>query len=240
MMCIVVGLIGFTSASAQELKEEKPLLTLACISDIHTERGLITDIDNIGIRGSFSQTLSRIRNEEKIDVLLLGGDCTSDATIPQANWEKVRKMIANYSRKAFQDSSNTPVLYVTGNHDYEVANWYDLPKTYNAGDYYTYPMKDDIGELTAEEAFYEKADNADLGQMSLLAAYHYVIHGFDFVILNCGKYQFKDAGHYEYSVGSMKPTPTRRCFLPCIFRSATRTAFVRLRRASYRRPARNC
>ncbi|MCR5315444.1 MAG: metallophosphoesterase [Bacteroidaceae bacterium] len=204
MMCIVVGLIGFTSASAQELKEEKPLLTLACISDIHTERGLITDIDNIGIRGSFSQTLSRIRNEEKIDVLLLGGDCTSDATIPQANWEKVRKMIANYSRKAFQDSSNTPVLYVTGNHDYEVANWYDLPKTYNAGDYYTYPMKDDIGELTAEEAFYEKADNADLGQMSLLAAYHYVIHGFDFVILNCGKYQFKDAGHYEYSVESVQ------------------------------------
>ena len=129
---------------------------------------------------------------------------SSDATIPQANWEKVRQLIANYSRKAFQDGSNTPVLYVTGNHDYEVANWYDLPKSYNAGDYYTYPMKEDIGELTADEAFYEKADNADMGQMSLLAAYHYVIHGFDFVILNCGKYQFKDAGHYEYSVESVQ------------------------------------
>ena len=202
---LLICLFKFQTIQAQVIaEEEKPLLTLACISDIHTERGLITDIDNIGIRGSFSQTLTRIKNEEKIDVLLLGGDCTSDATIPQANWEKVRTLIANYSRKAFHDSSNTPVLYVTGNHDYEVANWYDLPKSYNAGDYYTYPMKQDIGELTADEAFYEDADNADLGKMTLLAAYHYVIHGFDFVILNCGKHQFKDAGHYEYSVESVQ------------------------------------
>ena len=191
LVMLGICLMKSESVQAQALVEEKPLLTLACISDIHTERGLITDINNIGIRGSFAQTLNRIKSEEKIDVLLLGGDCTSDATIPQANWEKVRQLIANYSRKAFQDGSNTPVLYVTGNHDYEVANWYDLPKSYNAGDYYTYPMKEDIGELTADEAFYEKADNADMGQMSLLAAYHYVIHGFDFVILNCGKYQFK-------------------------------------------------
>lgn len=191
-------------ASAQKLNEEKPLLTLACISDIHTERGLITDIDKIDIRGSFAQTLQRIKAEEKIDVMLLGGDCTSDATIPVANWEKVRQLIASYSRTAFQDESNTPVLYVTGNHDYEVANWYDLPKSYNAGDYYSYPMKQDIGELTANESFYEQADNADLGKMTLLAAYHYVIHGFDFVILNCGKHQFRDAGHYEYSVESVQ------------------------------------
>ena len=189
---------------AQEIAEEKPLLTLACISDIHTERSLITDINNIGLRGSFAQTLSRIRDEENIDVLLLGGDCTSDATIPQANWEQVRRLIAGYSRSAFRDESRTPVLYVTGNHDYEVANWHDLPKPYNAGDYYTYPMRDDIGPLSADEAFYEEADNADMGSMSLLAAYHYVIHGFDFVILNCGKHQFRDAGYYEYSLESVQ------------------------------------
>ena len=204
LVVLCICLLKPEPMQGQELPEEKPLLTLACISDIHTERGLITDINNIGIRGSFSQTLTRIKNEEKIDVLLLGGDCTSDATIPQANWEKVRKLIADYSRKAFRDESNTPVLYVTGNHDYEVANWYDLPKSYNAGDYYTYPMKEDIGELTADESFYEDADNADLGKMTLLAAYHYVIHGFDFVILNCGKHQFRDAGYYEYSVESVQ------------------------------------
>lgn len=200
-----VYMLSSMSASAQEAAdEEHPMLTLACISDIHTERGLITDINNIGIRGSFAQTLRRIKLEEKIDVMLLGGDCTSDATIPVENWEKVRSFIVKYTRTAFPSGEKTPVIYVTGNHDYEVANWYSLPKTYNAADYYTYPMKDDIGELTADEAFYEQADNADQPKMTMLAAYHYVIHGFDFVILNCGKYQFKDAGHYEYSIESVQ------------------------------------
>ncbi|MBQ8676070.1 MAG: metallophosphoesterase [Bacteroidaceae bacterium] len=200
-------LFSFSSASVsaqEETDDEQPLLTLACISDIHTERGLITDINNIGIRGSFAQTLRRIKLEEKIDVMLLGGDCTSDATIPVENWEKVRTLIAKYTRTAFPTKETTPVIYVTGNHDYEVANWYSLPKTYNAADYYTYPMKDDIGELSADDAFYEQADNADQPKMTMLAAYHYVIHGFDFVILNCGKYQFKDAGHYEYSIESVQ------------------------------------
>lgn len=202
---IMLCLMPFMTASAQELKtEEEPLLTLACISDIHTERGLITDINNISLRGSFTQTLARIRQEEKIDVMLLGGDCTSDATIPVANWEKVRRLIAIYTRRAFRDQSNTPVVYVTGNHDYEVANWYSLPKPYNAADYYSYPMKDDIGELTAEESFYEEADNDTQGKMTMLAAYHYVIHGFDFVILNCGKFQFQNAGYYEYSLESVQ------------------------------------
>lgn len=202
---ILVCMFNAFAAFAQEVvPEEKPLLTLACISDIHTERGLITDIDNIKLRGSFTQTLRRIRQEENIDVMLLGGDCTSDATIPIENWEKVRKLIAAYTRTAFVSRDNTPVIYVTGNHDYEVANWYDLPKNYNAADYYSYPMKDDIGVLTDDEAFYEQADNADQPKMTMLAAYHYVIHGFDFVILNCGKFQFKDAGYYEYSEESVQ------------------------------------
>ncbi len=207
--CIVVSLwLACTATvSSQQLpasEPETPLLTLACISDIHTERSLITDINNISLRKSFTQTLNRIRAEEKIDVMVLGGDCTSDATIPIENWEKVRSLIARYSRIAFPSRDNTPVLYVTGNHDYEVANWYDLPKDYNAADYYTFPMKDDIGELTADEAFYEQAENAGKPKMTMLAAYHYVIHGFDFVILNCGKYQFANAGHYEYSVESVQ------------------------------------
>jgi len=202
---ILICLFSSFAALAQEVvPEEKPLLTLACISDIHTERGLITDINNIKLRGSFTQTLRRIRQEENIDVMLLGGDCTSDATIPIENWEKVRKLIVAYTRTAFVSRDNTPVIYVTGNHDYEVANWYDLPKNYNAGDYYSFPMKDDIGVLTEDEAFYEEAENADKPKMTMLAAYHYVIHGFDFVILNCGKFQFKDAGYYEYSVESVQ------------------------------------
>lgn len=187
-------------------ENEKPLLTIACISDIHTERSLIdcANLNDIALRGSFIKTLAQLKNTEKIDVMLLGGDCTSDATIPVGNWQQVRKLIAQYTRRAFPTVKSTPVIYVTGNHDYEVANWDNIPKPYNAGDYYTFPMKDDIGELTADEAFYEDADNGNLGKMTLLAAFHYVINGFDFVVLNCGKNFFKSAWDYVYSEESVQ------------------------------------
>ncbi len=46
-----------TLAVGAQNEEEKPLLTLACISDIHTERSLIDcDINSIALRGSFTKT----------------------------------------------------------------------------------------------------------------------------------------------------------------------------------------
>ena len=138
-----------TLAAGAQSETEKPLLTLACISDIHTERSLIDcDLSSIAVRGSFTKTVNLIKQNEQIDVMLLGGDCTSDATIAESNWKQARKLIVQCTRKAFPTTTSTPVIYVTGNHDYEVANWDNIPKPYNAGDYYTYPMKNDIGELT--------------------------------------------------------------------------------------------
>lgn len=205
LLLLIVAFLSWAGMSnAQNEDKDKPLLTLACISDIHTERSLIENIDDIALRGSFTRTISIIKRDEKIDAMLLGGDCTSDATIPYANWEKVRTLIAKRSRLAFPSTASTPVLYVTGNHDYEVANWDNIPKPYNAGDYYSYPMKQDIGELAESEAFYEDADNGELGTMTLLAAYHYVINGFDFVVLNCGKNFFQNAWNYIYSEESVK------------------------------------
>lgn len=205
LLLLIVAFLSWAGMSnAQNEDKDKPLLTLACISDIHTERSLIENIDDIALRGSFTRTISIIKRDEKIDAMLLGGDCTSDATIPYANWEKVRTLIAKRSRLAFPSTASTPVLYVTGNHDYEVANWDNIPKPYNAGDYYSYPMKQDIGELAESEAFYEDADNGELGTITLLAAYHYVINGFDFVILNCGKNFFQNAWNYVYSEESVK------------------------------------
>ena len=197
------------SAFAQLLPEEqeKPLLTLACLSDMHTERDMITQesLSNIYLRGSLIQTLNRIKEEEKIDILILGGDQTSDATIDQSHWKKTRALIAETVKTAFPEGATKfPVLYVSGNHEYECANWDNIPKPYNAADYYTVPMKQDIGPLTASESFYEMADNGDLGQMKLLAAYHYEINGFDFVVLNTGKYFFKSATDYQFSIESVQ------------------------------------
>ena len=198
-------LLGLCTLSPLQAQEE-PLLTIACLSDCHAERSLIdqSDISKIKLRGSFEQTLKRIKKEENIDVMVLGGDCTSDATISMQNWMRVRELMATATRGAFPDEHPTPVLYATGNHDYEVANWDRLPKPYNAGDYYTFPMREDVGALDFDDAFYEQAPNGALGQMTLLAAYHYKVKGFDFVVLNCGKNFFASAWDYIYSEESVQ------------------------------------
>lgn len=201
-LTLLLGLFPVYPLQAQE----EPLLTIACLSDCHAERSLIdqADLSKIKLRGSFEQTLKRIKKEENIDVMVLGGDCTSDATISQQNWMRVRELMATATRGAFQDERPTPVLYATGNHDYEVANWDRLPKPYNAGDYYSFPMREDVGVLDFDDAFYEQAPNGNLGQMTLLAAYHYKVKGFDFVVLNCGKNFFASAWDYIYSEESVQ------------------------------------
>ena len=201
-LTLLLGLFPVYPLQAQE----EPLLTIACLSDCHTERSLIdqADLSKIKLRGSFEQTLKRIKKEENIDVMVLGGDCTSDATVSQQNWMRVRELMATATRGAFQEERPTPVLYATGNHDYEVANWDRLPKPYNAGDYYSFPMREDVGVLDFDDAFYEQAPNGNLGQMTLLAAYHYKVKGFDFVVLNCGKNFFASAWDYIYSEESVQ------------------------------------
>lgn len=54
---------------AQESQLEKPLLTLACISDVHTERSLIdcANLSDIALRGSFTRTVNLIKKNEQID-----------------------------------------------------------------------------------------------------------------------------------------------------------------------------
>lgn len=196
--------IAIQSVFAQQ---EEPLLTIGCISDIHTERSLVevSNLDDIALRGSFSMAVNKIRQQEKIDVLVMGGDQTSDANLTPAAWERTRQVIAEEARRAFPEgSTRTPVLYVAGNHEFEVANWDNIPKSYNAGDFYTYPMRDDVGELSADDAFYEEADNGDQPKPRLLAAYHYEIKGFHFVALNCGKYFFRSAWDYQYSIESVR------------------------------------
>lgn len=188
-------------------QQEEPLLTIGCISDIHTERSLVevSNFEDIALRGSYSMAVNKIRQHEKIDVLVMGGDQTSDANLSVAAWEHTRQVIAAEARKAFPTgSTQTPVLYLAGNHEFEVANWDNIPKTYNAGDYYTYPMKEDVGELSDADAFYEEADNGDQPKPRLLAAYHYEIKGFHFVALNCGKYFFRSAWDYQYSIESVR------------------------------------
>lgn len=199
--------IALLSSLLAHAQQEEPLLTIGCLSDIHTERSLVECANpaDIAVRGSFTMAVNKIRQQEKIDLLIMGGDQTSDANLSQSSWQVVRQRVAEEARKAFpQDAEQKPVLYLAGNHDYEVANWDNIPKPYNAADFYTFPMRDDVGVLSPDDAFYEMADNGDQPKMKLLAAYHYQIKGFHFVMLNCGRYFFKSAWDYQYSIESVR------------------------------------
>lgn len=187
-------------------ENEKPLMTIGCISDLHNELGLINgSADNVRLRGSIVNTLNKMREQEKIDLLVVGGDVTSDCTIPEANWLRVKDLVHQATKGAFPEGATSfPVLYCTGNHDYEVANFDAIPKAYNAARFYDFMMRDDMGALPENECFYEECDNGSLGKMNILAAYHYLYNGLDFVVLNCGKNFFKSAWDYNYSDESVQ------------------------------------
>ncbi len=203
-------LAGSGTAAAQatdgdKAEEQKPLLTIACLSDIHNELSLISgNVEDVRLRGTFVNTIGRIHDEEDIDLICLGGDYTSDVTINEANWKRVKELMSEAAKKGFKDSrTSRPVIYVTGNHDYEVANFDNIPKGFNAGDYQDV-MEEELGAIAQKDAFYEDADNGTLGTQRLLAAYHYKVKGFDFVMLNCGLHFFKDAWDYTYSEESVQ------------------------------------
>ena len=203
-LLITAFLMVASSMWAQSTDEtEKPLVTIACLSDVHAMNSMITPqsglINDITVRSSFIQTLRQMKEKEDIDIIVLGGDCQSDKTIAEANSMQVRRVINNVTREVFPEDKAKNVLWVTGNHDYEVANFDAIPKPYVAGDFYRFPMMEDVGMLADEDLFYEEADNGTLGTQTLLAAYHYRLCGLDFIILNCGKNFWKSAWDYTYS-----------------------------------------
>ena len=228
-----VGETGGASGSG------KPLLTIACVSDIHTQEGWLCntswddkdngyykakEIKDLRIRESLEEAVKALKKED-VDVLIVGGDCQSDATVDEEHWREIRRLMATALRSVKTDAKGTPdvddipVLYVNGNHEYEVAsNWggngngyynWRYTRPFNAGEYYDFPMISDVGTLAADyDCFYENAPNDALlttkKTMRVLAAYHYNIKGFDFVVLNCGKHLFHNANNYSYSDESVE------------------------------------
>ena len=182
--------------SAQtQTKESKLLMTIGCISDPHCEYGLLTPdkggSDAVQLRRTFTKTMARIKQEENIDVLLVGGDVTGLGSAPQANWERSRELFVQEVAKTFNTGYAPYMLIASGNHEYQAGG-----KNYNSADYYSYPIKNWNGELASSECFYENATGASF---PLLAAYHYEIKGIDFVVLNTAKYLFASCDDYSYS-----------------------------------------
>ena len=206
-LCVWCVLCMVCVSDFAQRSADKPLFTFACLSDIHNQQEMIrTDLDRIRLRSSFVRSLELIGESECIDALVLGGDFMSDVTLTREQWLRTRELMAEATNKAFPvGAKRRPVIYVTGNHDYEVANFDMLPKGYNAGDFYSFPMMEQTGVLRREDCFWEMAYNGDgRDSVPVLAAFHYRIGGFDFVVQNCGKHFFRSAWDYRDSEEAAK------------------------------------
>ncbi|MBR4962712.1 MAG: InlB B-repeat-containing protein, partial [Muribaculaceae bacterium] len=68
----------YLTANFVEVSQDAPLLTFACLSDLHAQQDFISDANNIRLRESVTKTLKAIKEQqEKVDLIVLGGDYTS-------------------------------------------------------------------------------------------------------------------------------------------------------------------
>lgn len=189
LLCALSLLLTASCAKKPEPAKEEPgepklLLTIACLSDLHNQDDLITS-DPPRLREDIGTVLTAMKQEEtKVDVLLIGGDVTSDKTTSQGQVHGILDQLKSYT-----DPLTKNVLFVSGNHDYNAG----YESGYNSADYYDYRMKADVGELAGDDAYYEFL----LGGNYLLG-YHYVIGGFDFIGISPSPADLKANQNYYY------------------------------------------
>ena len=169
--------------------QDEPLLTVAFMSDLHNQQ---TVLESGNIRGSIEEVCDQLAEEDP-DVLVIGGDVTSDSYVDEETLKTVLDKVQDQTSKVTDQ-----VLWITGNHDYNAGE----RDGYNSAPYYEYIMKNGIGELSEEDSYYE-----DYNGGPELLAYHYVIQGFDFLAINTSHtdlYGSKQNTNYAYSEGAME------------------------------------
>lgn len=160
----------------------EPLLTIACISDLHTDYGLQNKSPYV--RNSVLQTLHRIGMEEDADLLLVGGDNTSDNgnTSHRGGWtySTFSKVMDEYAELSELATESGRSLWACGNHDHEAGedNGYDPYADLEL------LMKETCGEPL--DTYRQKQDKSlrDQQYPEHLLGVHYQIEGFDFLIIN--------------------------------------------------------
>ncbi len=182
---------------------DEPLITVGTISDPHTDYGLQNK--DPYIRTSYITAMNALK-AEGIDVLLVGGDITSDNEDGGGNlrWERsvYDRTVAQYQKYSAGASTTGKTLWACGNHDHEVGR---LTNSITEGDYDSYEgfqnmMIQDCGEPI--DLFTQQMDTSttsdSLSKDHWLGA-HYKINGFDFIIINPPY-----ASATYYSTGTLK------------------------------------
>ena len=108
-LMMVMGLCICNPVSATE----EPLLTVAFMSDLHNQQ---STLESGNIRNSITKVCDDLAANENTDVLVIGGDVTSDSYVSKPVLESVLGKVVNETNKV---TKNT--LWITGNHDYNAG-----------------------------------------------------------------------------------------------------------------------
>ncbi|MCQ2077869.1 MAG: Ig domain-containing protein, partial [Bacteroidaceae bacterium] len=216
MLALIALCLSLTTTNAQD---NKPILTIGCLSDLHCDEAPGSDSETGTLATSVTTTVSRMKEYENVDVICIGGDIVSQSQISSDKWEICRQNTINALVSAFNKTTTstpltgaktaTPLVIATGNHEFQAcgANASGSECTYNSGDYYNtlknnnYAMAYYTGELTpttsntvsanANECFYETLiSKGKTIDDKHIACAHYQINNIDFIIINTSSYNF--------------------------------------------------
>ncbi len=183
---------------------EEPLLVIGTISDSHTDYGLQNN--NPYIRPAYINGLKTLK-QAGVDLVLHGGDITSDNEDAQKTdfrWDKsvYDRTVSQYKEYTSAASKTGISLWACGNHDHEVGRLSD--GKISEGDYDSYAgfidiMKDTAG--TPVSVYTQKQDDPNTPSIyaDRWVAVHYVISGFDFIVINAPY-----ASWQQYSSGTLE------------------------------------
>lgn len=188
---IAILLIAISVTSVLIYNYNQPVLTVMCLSDLHNQQNIL---ENGSIRGTITDTCKKALSEEKsVDVVLIGGDVTSNTKVPKG---KVDAVLSNIVDAVSPLTDN--ILWVAGNHDFNAGE----QDGYESAQYYDFYMKDNIGRLSNDDSYFEEWN----GQKNLLA-YHYRIKDFDFIGIST-KHETMDGDleshNYTYTDGAIE------------------------------------
>ena len=187
---LVIGMLPMSAAAETGTETnngaDKPLITIGTISDPHTDYKLQNKKPYI--RQAFITAMDALE-KEGIDLLLVGGDITSDNQDGGGNlrWELdvYDRTVSQYQKYASKASKTGMTLWACGNHDHEVGRLKD--GQFTTGDYNSY--EGFVNMMLATCGYpvdlYVHEDDASGGMFPdhWLGA-HYVINGVDFIIIN--------------------------------------------------------
>ena len=168
---------------------KSPILTTFMFTDVHNNFAMLEPTNNFGkyiVRKNVDRMIDHLlETKGQVDVLMVGGDLISDyphwnqsGNWPYKYFVEYRKLLVDTFKRLAKDDK---VIYAAGNHDYgqgEAAT--DGPGkngSYNAFEFYEVGMKEGMGELPEENAYWKIGEHT--GEKYLLA-YYYEVNGIGF------------------------------------------------------------